>query len=244
MASKAKSGLSAVRQFSESVISPPNAYTTGTPSFTSAIRDGKGHAEYHVGVVNATPFTLQIQHSWRSTGVFTEDQTISSVLDPVTGGHIAELIAPVTKRFIKAVVTVPPPGLAANFEIGLYFQPRASGPLVSSSGGGGGGASVIVADEVPGTVITTPADTAVGVGATVALPAIPSGVRRMTVQVTDGSSTTHIRVREVGGLAGSGKRLDLSGSTMYGGAAGAIAALEVENIAGPAAAVMVQFERD
>jgi hypothetical protein len=140
MASKAKSGLSAVRQFPESVVSPPNSYVDGDPNFISAIRDGKGHSEYHVGVVNNTPFTLQVQHSWRSTGAFTEDQTIASVVDPVSGFSVAEIIAPVTKRFIRVHVTPDaiPPGLGADFEAGIYFQPRASGPVVSSAAGGGG----------------------------------------------------------------------------------------------------------
>lgn len=110
--------------------------------------------------------------------------------------------------------------------------------------GAGNPVGIIVSDVVPGTVITTPADTAVGPGATVPLPAIPSGTRRFTVEVTGGDATTRIRVREVGGLAGSGKLLVLLGSTVYGGADGAVAALEVQNVVGPAAAVAVQFERD
>lgn len=158
MPSKAKSGLSAVRQFPEPVLSPPNDFTLGAASFTSAIRDGRGHAEYHVGVVNANPFTLQVQHSWRSTGAFTEDQTVASVVDPVTGKSVAEIVAPVTKRFIKVLVSVPAPGLAADFEAGIYFQPRASGP-VTLSGGGGGGAAVtatIVANQQVQTVEALP----------------------------------------------------------------------------------------
>lgn len=143
MGSKAKSGLSAVRMFPESVLTPPNSFTVGAASFTSAIRDGKGHAEYHVGVVNDTAFTLQIQHAWLSTGQFTEDQTIASVADPVTGKQVAEIIAPVTKRFIKVVVTAPAPGLGANFEAGIYFQPRASGGVIASGGGGGGVAASV-----------------------------------------------------------------------------------------------------
>jgi hypothetical protein len=141
MASKAKSGLSAVRQFPESVLAPPNTFIVGAASFTSAIRDGKGHSEYHVAAVNATAFTLQVQHSWRSSGVFTEDQVVSSIVDPVSGKHVAEIIAPVTKRFIKVVVK--DVLLAADFELGVYFQPRASG-TVALGGGGGSGASVTV----------------------------------------------------------------------------------------------------
>lgn len=243
MSSKAKSGLSAVRQFPESVAAPPNTYTGGAPSFTSSIRDGKGHAEYHIAAVNDTAFTLQVQHAWLSTGIFTEDQLISSVLDPVSGMHVAEIIAPVTKRFVKVVIDAPVPGLGANFEFGMYFQPRSSGGVITS-GGGGGGPIVIVGGVVPGTVIETEADTPVGAAATVALPVPPVGTRRMRVQVVDGDDTTRIRVREAGGPAGSGIMLILLGSTLYGGADGSVAPLEVENVVGPAAAVAIQFERN
>lgn len=144
MGSKAKSGMSAVRQYPETVTEPPNTYVVGDGSFTSAIRDGKGHAEYHVGVVNGTAFTVQVQHSWRSTGVFTEDQSVSSVLDPVSGLHVVDIVAPVTKRYLKVVVTAPAPGLDADFEFGFYFQPRASGPISTSAAGGGGGSNVAI----------------------------------------------------------------------------------------------------
>jgi hypothetical protein len=107
-----------------------------------------------------------------------------------------------------------------------------------------GNPAIISVSPVPGTTITTPADIAVAPGATVALPAVPPGTRRRTIQVTGGDSTTRIRVREVGAGAGRGRLLTLLGSTLYGGADGAIAPLEVENVAGPAATVMVQDERD
>jgi len=108
-----------------------------------------------------------------------------------------------------------------------------------------GGIPIPVAATVePGTTITTPADTAVGVGATVALPAIPANARRVTVQITGGDSTTRVRIREVGAGAGRGKLLSLLGSTIYGGADGALEALEAENVTGPATTVMAQFEED
>jgi hypothetical protein len=66
----------------------------------------------------------------------------------------------------------------------------------------------------------------------------------MVVQVTGGSTLTVVRIREVGGVAGSGICLILYGSRVYGGADGALAALEAENVAGPAATVAVQFEED
>jgi len=135
--SKAKSGMSATRQFFEHVVLPPNTFSGGANTWTSNIRDGRGHAEYHIAAVNDTAFTLQVQHSWRTSGVFTEDQTVPSVLDPVSGKHVADIVSPVTKRYLKVLVTIPAPGLA-NFELGWYFQPRASGPTTVSGGGGGG----------------------------------------------------------------------------------------------------------
>ena len=135
MASKAKSGLSAMRQFPEPVHEPPNTYTVGAVAFQSSIRDGRGHSEYHVAVVNDNAFTLTITHSWRPAGAFTQDESIVSVIDPPTGYHVAEVIAPVTKRYVRVNVASPAPGLGANFELGFYFQPRASGPVVTSAGG-------------------------------------------------------------------------------------------------------------
>jgi len=94
----------------------------------------------------------------------------------------------------------------------------------------------------PGTSGTSPADTPVGVGATVPLTAPPAGTRRMTVEVTSGSALTLIRVRELAGAAGTGRLLVLLGSTTYGGLDGAVFPLEVENVAGPAATVHIDFE--
>jgi hypothetical protein len=114
-------------------------------------------------------------------------------------------------------------------------QGTATHPLVVSG---------VISDISPGTTITSVSDVVVGPGAIVPLPTPPANTRRMRVQVTGGDSTTRIRVREVGGAVGSGDLLTLLGSTMFGGADGAIAPLEVQNVAGPAAAVMIQFERD
>lgn len=96
---------------------------------------------------------------------------------------------------------------------------------------------------LPGTTITSPADTAVGAGNTEPLPVPPALTTRMTVEVTDGDEdTTQIRIRELGGTAGAGRLLRLYGSTMFGGVDGAIAPLEAENTAGPDAAVSISFE--
>lgn len=102
----------------------------------------------------------------------------------------------------------------------------------------------ITVDIEPGTTITTPANTAIGGGATVALPAIPANTRRMRVQLTGGDTTSQVLIREAGGTAGTGILLTNNGSTLYGGADGAIEALEAQNIAGPAAVIRVQYEGD
>lgn len=96
----------------------------------------------------------------------------------------------------------------------------------------------------PGTVIETPADIPVPAGETAELPEIPAHTRRMCVQVVDGDDTTVIRIREYGNLPGRGIVLILYGSRVYGDVGGALARLEAENIAGPDAAIAVQFERD
>lgn len=101
----------------------------------------------------------------------------------------------------------------------------------------------------PGTVIYTPADTAVSTGATVALPTAPAGTRRMTVQ-NAGPAGTWIRVREAGGTSGAGKLMPRLGEFTYGGADGAVAALEVEDVSlavgglAVATTVVIQFEED
>lgn len=118
-----------------------------------------------------------------------------------------------------------------------------TGELSVNMSGGISISNVTITDVTPGSTVTTSADVPVGVGATVALPAVPANTRRMTVQNT-GPSGTLIRVREVGGPAGSGIILTRFGIAVYGGADGAIAALEVEEIAGIATSVAVQFERD
>lgn len=102
---------------------------------------------------------------------------------------------------------------------------------------------VVGSDVLPGTVITTPADTVVGALATAPLPAIPINTRRMTIQNT-GPAGSFIRVREVGGLAGAGALLGRFSSRTYGGADGAVAPLEVEEVVGVPTSVEIQFERD
>lgn len=247
MSSKAKSGMSAVRQYTESIraLTPPNTFTPGATSFTGPIRDGKGHSAIHVGATNDTVFTLQILQAWRSTGPFVLVAQQTSAVDPVSGFHTVEIECPILRKYVKVVVSAAAPGLGANFEVGAYFLPRADSPLLTSAGGN----PPAPAPPGPGANITTPADTAVGIGATVPLPVPPGGTRRMTVQNT-GPAGTWIRVREVGGVAGAGKLMPRLGEYSYGGADGAIAPLEAQDVSlavgGSAVAttVCVQFERN
>jgi hypothetical protein len=242
MSSKAKSGMSAVRQFFERIrgLTPPNDYVVGDPSFTGPIRDGQGHAAVHIGVSNNTSGTLRLLQAWRSTGPFVQTVSVITALDPVTGLFTAEIVSQVTRRFIKVIFEAPAPGLGAAFEVGGYFEPRSDSDVVTTAGG----VPIVPASAapVPGVVITSPADTVVAPAATVPLPVPPAGTRRMTIEVTGGSALTKVRIREVGGVAGAGRLLTILASTMYGGVDGAIAPLEAENVAGPAAAVSISFE--
>lgn len=241
MSSKAKSGLSAVRQFSEKIVEPPNTFVGGATSFLSGIRDGKGHSEYHVAASNNTAFTLRILHAWRTTGPFTLDQEVAAIVDPVTGLFVAEIIAPISKRYIRISIDAPAPGLGVDFEVGGYFLPRPSGAIITSAAGPGG---VIPTKGSPGATITSPADVVVGIGATVALPAVPAGSRRVTIQNTGVTSGSIVRVREAGGAAGTGLKIPNFSTRTFGGADGAIGLLEVQEVSGVATTVATQYEGD
>lgn len=142
MASKAKSGLSAVRMFPENILVPPNTFTPGSTTFVSSVRDGKGHAAIHVGVTNDTAFVLTILEGWRSSGPLVQARSIASAADPVTGFHVVDVTMPIQRRYVKISLAVPAPGLGANFECGAYFLPRTSAGAAGSSGGGGGSSVV------------------------------------------------------------------------------------------------------
>lgn len=97
---------------------------------------------------------------------------------------------------------------------------------------------VSVSGATPGATITNPADTAVGIGATVALPTPPAGTTRMIVQNTSAAGV-EVRIRVAAGTAGAGTLLFRGGFEDY---EDAIAALEAEHVAGVAATVMIRFE--
>ena len=109
--------------------------------------------------------------------------------------------------------------------------------IIRVDASGGGSATV-------GTTIgPTPADTVVGIGLVVALPAILPTSRRIRVQNT-GPAGSEIRIREAGGVVGAGSILLRFGVATFGGSSGALAALEVEEVAGIATTVSVVSERD
>lgn len=130
----------------------------------------------------------------------------------------------------------------AFLEHGVRLIPIFSFKRVEVVSGGGDDGAVEVAGS-PGDTVDEPANTALGIGATAALPSAPAGTRRVRVQATGGDDTTEVLIRG-GGVAGRGILLDNNGSTLYGGADGAIADLEAENLAGPAVTIRVQWEED
>ena len=102
----------------------------------------------------------------------------------------------------------------------------------------GAGKGIVLVAGVPGQTITTMPDAPVGIGATVPLTAPPAGTRRMTVENT-GPAGSFIRVRRLGEAAGSGVLLARFGVASYGGADGAVAPLEVEDVSGAVTGVPV-----
>lgn len=111
-----------------------------------------------------------------------------------------------------------------------------------------GGEIIVTIDPIPGATVTTPDDTVVAIGATVALPAIPPGTRKMIVQ-NSGPAGTWVRLREVGAAPGAGLLMPRLGEQYYGGD-GALDALEVEDVSfvvggvAVATTITVQFQGD
>jgi hypothetical protein len=129
------------------VVVPPNTFTVGAVSFTSDSRNGQGHAAVHAAVSNNTVGELQIFQAWRADGPFVLTHKVTTALEAVSGLHTAEIIAPVSRRFVRVtfIPAAAPPGLGAAFEIGFYFEPRAD----SGSEAIAGGAAVdIIPDQV------------------------------------------------------------------------------------------------
>ncbi len=125
---------------------------------------------------------------------------------------------------------------------GQMMSGRAPGAIQKDIAVNAAGQLIIsVGPSTPGTTITSSANTVIGSGATVPLAAPPVGTTQMTVQ-NKGPAGTLILIREVGGAAGTGFILVRFSSKTFGGEAGAIAALEAEDIAALATTAMIQFE--
>ena len=136
MASKSKSGLTAVRQYWEDILVPPNQFTIGAPSFISPVRDGKGHAALHAAVTNDTPGTLNIFQAWQSGGPFVLTDAVITQVDPGGSGlQIADITTPVVRRYVQ-VQFLPTTVLGGAFELGAYFQPHADSAESSVTGSG------------------------------------------------------------------------------------------------------------
>lgn len=123
MASKAKSGLSAVRMFPEDIVTPPNTYTPGAPFYLGQIADGQGQSRIHAGVNNNVTGVLRLLQSWTpNLADFVVCCQINTVADPGGSGlFIADIDWPVTRKYVKVVFVGT---LGANFQLGAYFLPR------------------------------------------------------------------------------------------------------------------------
>lgn len=219
---------------------------------TSRARRGQGYDAIVGMVTGDAAFTLEIlgapavlnrQGGLEQPGTFVLMDTIASVVDSESGLHVAFCDLQVRSTFLKARVTA---GAAKVSEIQyslelvpIYAWRRVDAEVVFDP------TDVVLVAGSPGTIIDARADTAIGALATVPLPVPPANTRRMTIQNT-GAAGSRIRVRQVGGPAGAGVLLTSLGSTSFGGADGAIAAVEVEDVtagAGLATTVGITFER-
>ena len=143
--------------------------------------------------------------------------------------------------------TFPPSQLSERVQAEQYGWDETNQVWRRVAVGSSGGIVVIIEIE-PGTVITTGANTAVGIGATVALPVPPAGTRVMTIQ-NAGPAGTWVRLREAGGASGTGILMPRLGEEVYGGD-GSIAAMEVEDVSlavggvAVATTIAIQFQRN
>lgn len=230
----------ASRQRTDPLFESTDLLATGA-TFSSVRRDTRGYGSLTILAFSDLSFRIRIEEALSSDGPWTEVARITSALNEAgTDQGVYRRIVPIGS-FMRVFVD----NLGVTDMTRFQFSVRGL-PVGDPANAAGGDitADVTVTDVTPGATITTPANTAVGIGATVGLPAIPANTRRIRVQATGGDSTTTVLVREVGAGAGRGILLTNNGSTTYGGADGAIEALEAENSAGPAVTVRVQFEGD
>lgn len=168
-----------------------------------------GLGAVQIFAIGSQPFCIVVQESGSPDGPFVTTHTFCST---ASGGNQV-----ISQSFA-------PSGNFAQFSI-------VNGPFpqtISFSVNGSSTATQVQTTGSPGSTITS-VDTAVAIGATVPLPAIPTGTRRMTVQ-NKGPAGTWVLVREVGAGANIGKLLPRLGEFTYGGADGALAPLEVQDV--------------
>lgn len=196
-----------------------------------------GSAAFTVEILGA-PAVPNRSGGLEQPGTYVLLETITSSIDSESGQQRVLVDHQVQTPFVRARITAG----AAKVEqiqhtlelIPIYsWKPDGLNVVVNVAGS-------------PGNTIDAQPDTAVGALATVPLPVPPAGTRRMTIQNT-GAAGSRIRVRQVGGPAGSGILLTSLGSISFGGTDGAIAAVEAEDVTaapGLATTVGVTFEEN
>lgn len=202
----------------------------------SPVRLVDGYGAVKFLIFGDRAFRLRVEEAPTPDGPWVETNRFNSETNDDGVEVIAVAILPAAP-YMRVFVDNDSGSDMATFQFTWTGQPIASGTISGGGGGGGGDACC-----PPGDTLTSAADLTLGIGVTAALTPPPAGTRSMTVNVTGGDSSTLVRVREVGGVGG--RQLVLRGSTMYGGADGAIAPLEVEHEAGAAATVHIDFERN
>ena len=116
----ASRGMSMVRCWDQAIDVPPNTFTAGAASYSSAIRNLRGLGCIKTAVVNDNTGTLQVVTAWRVAGPFSVAKQGTTILDALSGYYVNDQAVPVVKpfTFLKFVGT-----LGANFELGGYATP-------------------------------------------------------------------------------------------------------------------------
>lgn len=148
-------------------------------------------------------------------------------MDDTLSTHLATVVAAkVRGRIAMGLV---PAGAAPAKEVAM--QVDANGVLQVAG-------TLVITPGPPGGALSTGADTAVGVGVTASLVALPANPRSQIVQNT-GLAGSLVRIRAVGGVAGTGVLLAYLQTVIY---TEGIVRLEAENVGAVAATVAVQWE--
>lgn len=191
------------------------------------------------GVVDVIEYAYDEEDA-NDDGTVTQSRATAADSD---GNQVSSGDYPISGRYIQVRFRNTSGSNQARFKFVAYLIP------INSFGGvfdDEGRLIVVGGDVAPGETITSPADTSIGAGTTQSLPAVPANTRRMTVQNT-GPAGSLVRIREMGGTAGTGIILPRFGIKEYGGADGALERLEAQDVSNPAVGtvtVAVQFEGD